>query len=116
MNMYNSKDTLTRAQAALLTYSDDPQLKRHDAAVRAPARQEAAIMGMLDALMQYAHAHKQEFGEPVGEDLYVGSEIANIACALRALLNGSTGHLDGATVDRLILGVCLANGLDLEAL
>lgn len=113
--MYTST-SLSRAQASLLTYSADRQLATHDMAVRAPKGPELAFLLMLDALCEYAIAYKLHQDTLLGEDYYTASEFADIAAALRSLLNTDHGRLDGATVDSAIVRLCLANGVDLEAL
>lgn len=66
---------------------------------------EAAIVGMLRALAQYADAHRQRYGDTIKEDRIIGEYWHWLGEALIGLLNGETGRLDCGVVDGFIRGL-----------
>ena len=65
-----------------------------------PRSFESAMVGMLHAWIAYGETHKRRYDSPIGNDYVLGPEWARIGRALRGLLNGDLGRLDGGTLDR----------------
>ena len=99
------------------TYPDTTGWKqRHSDAIRRPQGPEVPIVGLLDAWIGYAVRHQQRYDSRVGSDYVLGPEWAAIGAALRGLLNGELGRLDGGTLDGILCHNLQAEGFDPEAL
>lgn len=77
---------------------------------------EAGIVHLIRGWAEYADAHFHRFESTIGEDSVLGEEWAQIGSALRGLLNGELGRLDGGTLDGLILEIATHNDINLEDL
>lgn len=88
----------------------------HDAARSAPRPGfEQAICSMIDALAEYATAHRVAYGSPLGSDGVIGDLYAkSVAEGLIGMLNGERGRLDGGLLDREIRSICAGHGIALE--
>lgn len=86
--------------------------KRHALAWRAPNAIEEPIVNLYTALAQYADRHHARYESPIGEDGVLGVEWLTIAKALRGLLNGELGRLDGGTLDSLIYALVESAGFE----
>ena len=75
---------------------------------------ERALLNMLDGWSEYAKAHKDACGSPIGDDAVLGSDWQEIGRALLCLLNGELGRFDGGTLDSSIRGTLVANGFEDE--
>jgi hypothetical protein len=95
---------------------------RHENAVigsdlgRNANKHEDSIVKMLRGWEKYAQAHRLRFESPIGEDYVLGVAWQEIGEALRTLLNGELGRLDGGTVDGFILDTMAENGINTENL
>lgn len=90
---------------------------RHCAAIMSPRDPfERALVELLTGWLRYADAHESAYGSPVGDDGVLGLEWARIGEALRGLLNGHLGRLDGGTLDSLIARTLEAVGAHTETL
>lgn len=78
----------------------------------APNSSEEAIVKALRAWNDYAHAHKARFDSEIGEDRVLGPAWAQWGGALRTLLNGDLGRLDGGTLDHIISSNLSEQGFD----
>ena len=63
---------------------------------------ERAYVLMLRGWLEYADAHRSATGSKIGDDHVLGDEWFKIGEALRGLLNGDLGRLDGGTLDTII--------------
>jgi hypothetical protein len=78
--------------------------RRHLAAVTTPAPGfETALVAMLKGWLEYADVHAQRYDSTIGEDRVLGPAWARIGAALRDLLNGDLGRMDGGTLDALLV-------------
>lgn len=68
----------------------------------APNSSEQAIVEGLRAWINYAHNHQARFEQGIGTDGVLGPAWAQWGAALRTLLNGDLGRLDGGTLDHII--------------
>lgn len=69
---------------------------RHHKAYRAPRKGfEAALVSMIEGIDQYADAHLQAHGTNVADDGVIGASLAGALFAVRGLLDGELGRLDG---------------------
>jgi hypothetical protein len=75
-----------------------------------PHHHETALVGMLKSWQTYAMAHQQMFESKIGDDGVLGPAWQEIGEAMRTLLNGELGQLDGGAMDRAILDTLEANG------
>jgi hypothetical protein len=73
---------------------------------------ERAMVLMLRGWIEYAQAHKAAFDSDIGEDYVLGDEWFKIGEALRGLLNGDLGRLDGGTLDSIIADNLDQQGFD----
>lgn len=85
---------------------------RHVKAWQTKVGSGSAIVTLIEGMAQYADSHHAQYGAPVGEDYVLGDEWEQIARAVRGLLNGERGDLDGNTVDTLIADMLRAEGFD----
>lgn len=77
--------------------------RRHLAAIGCPKPGlEAAFVGLLRAWLEYADAHASQYESTIGQDGVLGPEWARVGAALRGLLNGDLGRMDGGTLDGLL--------------
>jgi hypothetical protein len=72
----------------------------------------SALPMMIRGWAKYADDHSAVFGSTIGEDYVLGDEWETIGRAIRGLLNGELGGLDGGTVDGLICEMLEAEGFD----
>lgn len=96
--------------------------RRHVAAFETPTtrneyttREGIAGKAMTHAIrswLLYADAHHAMYGSGVGDDGVLGPAWARIGFALRELLNGELGPLDGGTCDRILAAALRAEGYD----
>lgn len=89
-------------------------VKQHAGAWLSPRGAEAPIVNLIKAWLNYADKHEEDLGSSIGEDYYLGDRWADIGFALRDLLNGELGRLDGGTLDGLICGALDAEGWDTD--
>jgi len=94
--------------------SPSPELNgwklRHRQAVNAlPTHPVAAGIAAWAA---YAKKHAKRFESDIGEDYVLGPAWARWGIALRELLNGELGHLDGGTLDHIIYTNLCSQGFD----
>jgi hypothetical protein len=67
---------------------------------------------MIQALALYADAHNTRYGSPIGEDDVLGGAWADATYAVRGLLDGELGGLDGGTLDRMLVGMLRREGFE----
>lgn len=85
--------------------------QRHDAAMAIPRPGfEAAIVHMLRGWHEYAATHRARFESQIGDDGVLGPEWQSIGQALRGLLNGELGRLDGGTLSAFLSDTMHDNG------
>lgn len=72
---------------------------RHLRAVQSPMHPVARA---LASWISYADEHARRFGSQIGEDYVLGPAWARWGLALRELLNGDLGQMDGGTLDTII--------------
>jgi len=84
----------------------------HKAALILPKGPERGILSLLKGWLLYADQHKERFEGGIGEDYVLGPQWVAIGLALRELLNGELGRLDGGTLDSVILDALNAEGFD----
>lgn len=81
-------------------------IDRHETAMRQvtchATKQETAIVAMLKGLNLYEQAYRRQYGEGIATDYVLGPLWETIAHALRGLLNGEIGRLDGGLTDKAI--------------
>lgn len=85
---------------------------RHEAALTIPGGVEKSILTLFEGWLLYADQHKWRFESGIGEDGFLGPEWVKIGLAIRVLLNGELGRLDGGTLDSVILDTLKAEGFD----
>lgn len=88
----------------------EPSLHLRMIDTNAPILHEQAMIAMLKGWQLYANSHAVRFGEPIGNDHFLGPQWLKIGKSLRALLNGETGRLDCGTVDGFILDTLKEHG------
>jgi len=86
--------------------------RRHLSAVMRPQGPERGIMDLFQGWLLYADYHKERFKGGIGEDYFLGPEWVKIGLAIRTLLNGELGRLNGGTLDAVILDTLSAEGFD----
>lgn len=96
------------------------------ASMRLGAENAEPLLVCLDSMLRYARAYKARFGDPVGEDGFLGDEVGKVLAGLRALLNGdgavamerdrTTDSKDNGVCEALYWHCCAAAGLDGETL
>lgn len=77
---------------------------------------ETMLVSALFAWALYADDHRARYESPIGEDGVLGPKWRAIGLALRGLLNGELGRLDGGTLDAFILDTLKAEGVEVEGL
>lgn len=87
---------------------------RHNAAIRNPEGLERGLMRILRGWEDYADQHRTHFGSLIGEDGFLGPQWEAIGDALRSLLNGSLGRLDGGVLDSAIQTIMNENAINTE--
>ncbi len=75
---------------------------------------EAAILLQLRGLAMMAGAHVRRYEAPIAHDGFIGPAFCQALAALRAMLNGELGRLDGGTLDHAILELHEAAGFEGE--
>ncbi len=86
---------------SLLVEGDDPTgwKDRHGDAVQYPRTpHERALVNMLRGWQQYASASEASLEWRIGDDCVLGPEWLAIGKAIKGLLDGEIGQLDGGTV------------------
>lgn len=64
---------------------------------------ERGILDMIKGFREYCEMHKVIYGDPIGKDAYFAENAMEpMLEAFKALLNGETGRLDGATMDKML--------------
>jgi len=85
------------------------------AKARDKARQATCMSNLKQlalAWLMYADSHQERFESTIGDDQFLGPEWAKIGAALRELLNGELGRLDGGTLDGVLYDTLKAEGFD----
>lgn len=75
-------------------------------------RVKRPIVAMILACADYADAHEKRFESGIGEDGVLGLEWESMVKAVRGLLNGELGGLDGGTLDSLLCRMLEAEGFE----
>ena len=75
---------------------------RHANAWLNPKDAETPIVTMIKGWLAYADHHQAAYESTIGDDYVLGDEWATIGFALRGLLNGDLGRLDGGSLDSLL--------------
>lgn len=78
------------------------------------AMSSGGLNDMLRGWYNYAQDHEAKFGSKIGDDSVLGPEWAQIGYALRGLLNGDIGQLDGGTCDSFIVDTMTANNVEVD--
>jgi len=73
---------------------------------------QKSIAYLMRAWLLYADAHSAMYESGIGADHVLGDEWAKIGYALRGLLNGELGDLDGGTCDHIIADALDTEGFD----
>ena len=69
---------------------------QHHRAYNAPRKGfESAIVSMIEGIDQYAAAHLKAYESDVANDGVLGASLAGALLAVRGLLDGELGRLDG---------------------
>jgi len=87
---------------------------RHNKAVFYPTGPEKGIMQILSGWEDYADRHRKRYESLIGDDGFLGPQWEAIGDALRSLLNGELGRLDGGTMDGAILKIMEDNGIEIS--
>ncbi len=75
----------------------------HEEAMRLPRQGfESAVVKLFRGIADYADAHRERYGGRIMDDGYIGEAWYTLGHALIDLLNGETGRLDCATLDRQV--------------
>jgi hypothetical protein len=69
---------------------------------------------MIIALDAYERSYRERFDQPIWEDFYLSPAFYDALKAVRTLLNGEIGGLDGGTCDAAILGIFRDAGFEGE--
>lgn len=72
------------------------------------------VVTMIDAWAAYADAHFSRYESSIGEDYVLGVAWVEMGKAIRTMLNGELGGLDGGTVDGMLLSIATNEGASLE--
>lgn len=75
-------------------------------------RVEAQMIRAIGAWCDYAAAHARTYGSKIGDDYVLGPAWARWGFALRDLLIGDLGRLDGGTLDTIIHDNLKEQGFD----
>lgn len=73
---------------------------------------ESSVGVAIYAWCAYAQAHEERFESQIGDDYVLGPAWARWGFALRELLNGDLGRLDGGTLDTIIHDNLKEQGFD----
>jgi len=73
---------------------------------------EASMVRAIGAWCDYAIAHAAAYERQIGQDYVLGVAWARWGFALRELLNGDLGRLDGGTLDAIIHDNLAEQGFD----
>ena len=73
---------------------------------------EKALVEMLSGWLRYADAVQTSWDAGIGKDYVLGPNWAQIGDALRGLLNGDLGRMDGGTLDGVLCRTLEAEGFD----
>jgi hypothetical protein len=92
-------------------------LRRHRSAVTDPTSEfERALGQMIAGWLRYADACHSRYESGIGDDGVLGPHWAALGAALRGLLNGEMGRLDGGTLDGLLCRTLQQEGFDPDTL
>lgn len=86
----------------------------HNHAFHSPSGRERGIVHILRGWDDYATYYRNRFVSLIGDDGFLGPHWESIGDALRGLLNGDLGCLDGGTLDSAIVTIMKENGIDTE--
>jgi hypothetical protein len=87
---------------------------RHQSAVLNPTGFERPMVHLLTGWSEYAETHRARYESVIGDDGVLGPAWEEIGDALRTMLNGDLGRLDGGTLDSFILNTMRDNGVNME--
>jgi len=90
--------------------------RRHEEALLHPHGPEAPIVEMVRGWRHYATTYAERYECPISTDYVLGPAWASIGGALRILLNGELGRLDGGSLDGLICDALRGAGFDPDTL
>lgn len=89
-------------------------------------RENEPLLVAMDAMIRYAKAYRKAYESPVGDDMVLGPQFADVIAGLRALLNGdgavamergiTTDSKDNGTLESLYWTACEIAGLDGDSL
>ncbi len=92
----------TAMAGAQLTHYGTLLMSEVQKKINAQRRHEVAIAAMVKGLAEYAYAYNAAYGSNLASDHVLGEYWETIAHALRGLLNGEIGRLDGGLTDKAI--------------
>lgn len=70
------------------------------------------LVMLIRGVSHYADQHARRYESPIGEDGVLGQEWATAVRAVRGLLNGELGGLDGGTLDKMLCGMLRQEGFE----
>jgi hypothetical protein len=116
--MSSLRSLITEATRSVATkhFKENGWGARHRIAWYAPTAVESPIVELFTALAHYADHHQARFESPIGHDRVLGVGWLMIAKAIRIMLNGDLGRLDGGTLDALLFSMTEAAGFEREEL
>jgi hypothetical protein len=71
----------------------------------------AALSRIITDTWEYAHAYKEQYNEPIGEDGVLGDELRSILRGVNGLLNGPLGREDGGALSKRLYALAGQAGL-----
>jgi len=74
---------------------------------------ELSVSTLLQAWLDYAEAHEDRYGSPIGDDYILGNVWADLGRSIHGLLDGETGRIDCGVVSHSINAALKANGYGL---
>lgn len=77
---------------------------------------ERTLITLLTGWLHYADVHQGQYASGIGSDGVLGESWAQLGAAMRGLLNGSLGRLDGGTLDGLLADTLREQGFDPDRL
>ncbi len=91
---------------------DKPWEVEHHLALVMSIGPERGILSLIESWLVYADRHQQRYKTSIGNDYFLGPAWARIGLAIRTLLSGELGRLDGGTLDTVILDTLSTEGFD----